>query len=67
MTIESAYALLREDEIGSLAPGKLADLIILSQNPLEVDPNAIPDIRVLMTMVGGQVAHCAEGQDALCP
>jgi predicted amidohydrolase YtcJ len=67
MTIEAAYALLREDEIGSLAPGKLADLIILSENPLEVDPNAILDIQVLMTMVGGQTAHCADGQNALCP
>ena len=67
MTIESAYALLREDEIGSLKAGKLADLIILSDNPLEVDHDAILDIQVLMTMVGGKVEHCAQGQEALCP
>lgn len=67
MTIESAYALLREDEIGSLKSGKLADLIILSDNPLVVDHERIPDIQVLMTMVGGRVEHLAPGQDALSP
>lgn len=67
MTIESAYALLRENEIGSLKPGKLADLIILSDNPLEVEPADIQNIQVLMTMVGGQVEHCAFGQESYCP
>jgi predicted amidohydrolase YtcJ len=67
MTIESAYALLREDEIGSLKAGKLADLIILSGNPLEVAPDSIMDIQVLMTMVGGQVEHCIQGLEGLCP
>ena len=67
MTIGAAYALHREDEIGSLQAGKLADLIILSANPLDIDHEAILDIQVLMTMVGGQVAHCAPGHEALCP
>jgi predicted amidohydrolase YtcJ len=67
MTIESAYSVLRDDKIGSLKAGKLADLIILSDNPLEVDPDAIPDIQVLMTMVGGKVEHCESGHEALCP
>jgi predicted amidohydrolase YtcJ len=67
MTIEAAYALLRQDEIGSLKAGKLADLIILSENPLEVNPDAIQDIQVLMTMVGGEVEHCLQEHAALCP
>jgi predicted amidohydrolase YtcJ len=67
MTLEAAYALLREDEIGSLKAGKLADLIVLSENPLEVNPDAIQDIQVLMTMVGGEVEHCLQEHAALCP
>jgi hypothetical protein len=67
MTIESAYSLFREEEVGSLKAGKLADLIILSDNPLEVDYGAMLDIQVFMTMVGGNVEHCAQRHEALCP
>ena len=67
MTIESAYALLRDHEIGSLKAGKLADMIILSENPLQVDTESIRDIQVLMTMVGGEVVHCLPGYTDLCP
>jgi len=67
MTIESAYALFRDQEVGSLKPGKFADLIILSDNPLTVHPDAIKDVQVLMTMVGGRVEYCAPGQGTLCP
>ena len=67
MTREAAYAIFREEEIGTLEPGKLADLIILSNNPLAVDPDAIKDIALSMTMVGGEVVYCAPGQDTLCP
>jgi len=67
MTIEAAYAIFREQEVGSLKPGKFADVIILSANPLTVDPDAIKDIELWMTMVGGHVEYCAPGQEALCP
>ena len=67
MTINAAYALFREDEIGSLEKGKLADMIILSENPLEADPETLKDINVLVTLIGGQVAYCAEGAEGLCP
>jgi predicted amidohydrolase YtcJ len=55
MTTEAAYALFREDKIGSLHPGTGADLIILSEDPRLVDPFEIRKIDVLMTMVAGHV------------
>ncbi|MCZ6539305.1 MAG: amidohydrolase family protein [Chloroflexi bacterium] len=65
MTINGAYQMFMEDEVGSLKAGKLADMIILSDNPLTVDPDSLKDLEILMTMVGGRVEHC--GQDDLCP
>lgn len=67
MTRESAYALFRDREVGTLEPGKFADLIILSQNPWTDDPESLLDTYVLMTMVGGRVEFCAPGSEALCP
>lgn len=67
MNMGSAYAIFRDEEVGSLKPGKFADLIILPDSPLTVDPNTIKDLQVRMTMVGGEVAYCAPGQEALCP
>jgi predicted amidohydrolase YtcJ len=67
MTINAAYALFREDEVGSLEPGKYADLVLLSGNPLAIAPEKIPEMNVHMTMVGGQSVFCAAGQEMLCP
>ena len=67
LTIEPAYAVSMEDYIGSLEPGKYADLIILSGNPLDVDPDTIIDIQVLMTMIGGKTEYCLQGHESLCP
>lgn len=67
MSINAAYALFREDEVGSLEPGKYADLIILSANPLTDDPHKILEMQVWMTMVGGRTAYCMAGQEELCP
>jgi predicted amidohydrolase YtcJ len=67
MTTGAAYALFREDELGELKPGLLADLIVLSANPLAVDPDEIKDIQVWMTMVDGKVEYCASGREAFCP
>ncbi|HXT26326.1 MAG TPA: amidohydrolase [Candidatus Eisenbacteria bacterium] len=54
-TLGAAYAGFREKTEGSLEPGKLADLIILSQDVFEVDPRAINQTKVLTTIVGGRV------------
>ncbi len=53
-TRESAYAEFMETEKGVLAPGLLADLAVLSEDPTAVAPGRIRDIRVLRTIVGGR-------------
>jgi predicted amidohydrolase YtcJ len=52
-TTQAAFACHRESEIGSLEPGKLADFVVLDQNPLETAPEQIPGIQVLATVLGG--------------
>ena len=54
-TLGAAFAGFREKTEGSLEPGKLADLIILSQNLFEVDSHKIDQTKVLTTVVGGRV------------
>jgi predicted amidohydrolase YtcJ len=67
LTINGAYATFEDDVKGSLSPGKLADLVIFSQNPLVVAPNDLKDVQVWMTMIGGQTEYCASGQEVFCP
>ncbi len=67
MTMGSAYALFMDDQVGSLEPEKLADLIILSSDPLHTPTDALKDIQVFMTMIGGKVEYCAAGRESLCP
>jgi hypothetical protein len=56
-TTQAAFAIHREREIGSLEPGKLADFVVLDQNPLDTDPGQIAGIEVLATVVGGTPAY----------
>lgn len=59
VTLEAAYALKMEAEIGSLAPGKRANMTVLSDNPLAVDPLNIKDIAVWGTVMEGRVLPVA--------
>jgi len=56
-TRDAAYAVHAEDVAGSLAPGKLADFIILSDDIFSVNPGEIPSIRVLATVLGGEIVY----------
>ena len=56
-TLNGAYLTFDEDKKGSLEPGKLADLAVLSADPLTVPESAIRDITADMTMVGGKIVH----------
>ncbi len=55
-TTNGAYVSFEEAIRGSLAPGKLADMVVLSDDPLESPPEQIKDIRVEMTIIGGEIA-----------
>ena len=54
-TINNAWLTMEERTKGSIEPGKFADLVILSEDPLTCSETALRDARVLMTMVGGRV------------
>jgi len=59
-TINAAYQWREEDRKGSLAPGKLADFVVLDRNPLDIDPEEIKDIRILETIKEGQTIYRAD-------
>lgn len=58
-TVGSAYAEFQENEKGSITPGKLADMVLLSADILNIDPVKILDVKVLNTWVGGKLTYDA--------
>jgi predicted amidohydrolase YtcJ len=58
-TTRAAFAMHREDEIGSLEPGKLADFVVLDGNPLKTDSEQVTGIGVLATVLGGTPVYQA--------
>lgn len=56
-----AYYLLKEDVLGTLEPGKFADFVVLDKDYLTVPENEIPNLQVLMTVVGGRTIHLTSG------
>ena len=55
-TLDAAYAMFEESIKGSITPGKLADLVVLSNNILTIPEDSIPNTRVIYTIVGGRIA-----------
>jgi predicted amidohydrolase YtcJ len=56
-TVNNAWAEGQEDRKGRIAPGMLADLVVLDRNLFEIDPAAIKDAAVEMTVLGGEVVY----------
>jgi len=56
-TLESAYASFEEERKGSIEPGKLADMVVLSQNLLEIPEDKILDTEVVYTIFDGKVIY----------
>jgi hypothetical protein len=54
-TMGSAYAEFQEREKGSIMPGKLADMVILSQDIFSIPPEEIKNVKALLTVVGGKI------------
>jgi len=55
-TIDAAWQIFKEDSLGSIEVGKLADLVILQKNPLD-DPANIKDILVMKTIIDGVTVY----------
>jgi len=48
-----------ENEKGTLEPGKLADIAVVAEDPFEIQPEKIKDLKVEMTLVGGEIKYQA--------
>ena len=57
LTINGAYGTCQENVKGSIKPGKLADLVVLSDNPLQILETDLKNLEVLMTMINGELVY----------
>ncbi|MFD0475378.1 amidohydrolase family protein [Nonomuraea thailandensis] len=58
-TIDAAYALRMEDRIGSLAPGKLADVVVLDADVAGLPAEGLAGVDAWLTMLDGEIVHRA--------
>jgi predicted amidohydrolase YtcJ len=61
-TRKNAYLVFQENNLGSIQPGKLADLVVLDRDYLTIPADQIKDITPVLTMVGGKVVYDAAAQ-----
>ena len=62
LTTGPAWQVFEEDRKGSLAPGKLADLVVLSGDPTAIDPERLDTLRVVQTIKEDRVIYQAVPQ-----
>ena len=65
VTLGAAYTLKLDHEIGSIEPGKRADFVVLEEDPTQVDPARLKDVKVWGTVQGGRVFQAAGQDDGL--
>lgn len=56
-TYGSAYGVMREDELGTLSPGKFADIAVIDKDLFGIDENALIDRKVIMTVMDGKIIY----------
>jgi hypothetical protein len=64
MTLGGAYSMRKEGEFGSIERGKAADMVVLSRNLFEIDPQSIIDTKVVYTVFGGEIVYDARAGHA---
>ena len=57
MTLEGAYSMRKEKELGSIERGKTADMVVLDRNLFEIDPDTIIDTHVVYTVFSGEIVY----------
>jgi predicted amidohydrolase YtcJ len=67
LTTGGAYGVFAEEDLGMLAPGMLADLVVWSEDPHQVPKLELERIEALMVFVGGTLEVCTPAVEALCP
>lgn len=63
-TRSNAYLFFRENDLGSIQPGRFADLVVIDKDYLTIPADQIKDIKPVMTMVGGKVVYDAANETA---
>ena len=67
LTVGGAYGIFAEDDLGTVSAGNLADFVVLSEDPRDVNVRALEGVDVALVFVGGQLEVCAPGYEAHCP
>lgn len=65
VTIDAAWQLRMEDKIGSIEVGKYADLVILAEDPFEVEHKDLKDIEVVSTIMDGEYTYTQDQREAV--